>query len=99
MPGAKLRPFIVTLIALLLPVVAGPSVVRADGRATHAMYVFKVKAPQQSKSRFDIYDLIETIPPTIEWRRGPPLACEIRRIPRSTTTRPRHCWPRRNAVR
>ena len=37
----------------------GPVAVRADGRATHAMYVFKVKAPQQSKSRFDIYDLIE----------------------------------------
>ena len=41
----------------------GHVVVRADGRATHAMYVFKVKAPQQSKSRYDVYDLIETIPP------------------------------------
>ena len=35
----------------------GHVVVRADGRATHAMYVFRVKAPQQSKSRYDVYDL------------------------------------------
>ena len=42
--------------------------VRADGRATHAMYVFKVKAPQQSKSRYDVYDLIETIPPEAAFR-------------------------------
>jgi branched-chain amino acid transport system substrate-binding protein len=32
------------------------------------MYVFKVKAPQQSKSRFDVYDLIETIPPEAAFR-------------------------------
>ena len=30
MPGEKLRPFIITLIALLLAVIAGPSVVRAQ---------------------------------------------------------------------
>ena len=46
----------------------GRVVVRADGRATHAMYVFKVKAPQQSKSRYDVYDLIETIPPEAAFR-------------------------------
>src|SRR3984885_13223826 len=46
----------------------GHVVVRADGRATHAMYVFKVKSPQQSKSRFDVYDLIETIPPETAFR-------------------------------
>ena len=46
----------------------GHVVVRADGRATHAMYVFKVKTPQQSKSRFDVYDLIETIPPDAAFR-------------------------------
>ena len=40
----------------------------ADGRATHAMYVFKVKSPQQSKSRYDVYDLIETIPPEAAFR-------------------------------
>jgi branched-chain amino acid transport system substrate-binding protein len=40
----------------------GHVVVRVDGRATHAMYVFKVKAPAQSKGRYDVYDLVETIP-------------------------------------
>src|SRR5271156_2716833 len=46
----------------------GHVVIRADGRATHAMYVFKVKSPQQSKSRYDVYDLIETIPPEAAFR-------------------------------
>ena len=40
----------------------GRVVVRPDGRATHAMYVFKVKAPAASKGRWDDYDLVETIP-------------------------------------
>jgi branched-chain amino acid transport system substrate-binding protein len=40
----------------------GHVTVRADGRATHPMYVFKVKSLEQSKSRFDVYDLVETIP-------------------------------------
>jgi branched-chain amino acid transport system substrate-binding protein len=40
----------------------GHVVVRPDGRATHAMYVFKVKPPEQSKGRYDFYDLVETIP-------------------------------------
>ena len=46
----------------------GEVVVRPDGRATHAMYVFRVKAPEQSKSRYDLYDLIETIPPEAAFR-------------------------------
>ena len=32
------------------------------------MYVFRVKAPEQSKSRYDVYDLIETIPPENAFR-------------------------------
>jgi branched-chain amino acid transport system substrate-binding protein len=46
----------------------GRVVVRIDGRAMHAMYVFRVKAPQESKSRYDVYDLIETIPPEAAFR-------------------------------
>ena len=46
----------------------GRVVVRPDGRATHAMYVFRVKAPQQSKGRYDVYDLVETIPPEAAFR-------------------------------
>jgi branched-chain amino acid transport system substrate-binding protein len=40
----------------------GPTTVRVDGRAVHDMYVFKVKAPAQSKSKYDFYELIRTIP-------------------------------------
>ena len=46
----------------------GRVVVRPDGRATHAMYVFRVKAPRQSKSRYDVYDLVQTIPPEAAFR-------------------------------
>ena len=46
----------------------GRVVVRPDGRATHAMYVFRVKAPEQSKGRYDVYDLLETIPPDAAFR-------------------------------
>ncbi len=40
----------------------GTVVVRPDGRAIHPMYVFKVKTPQQSTARYDLYELVETIP-------------------------------------
>ncbi len=40
----------------------GRVVVRSDGRAAHAMYVFRVKAPAASKGRWDDYELVETIP-------------------------------------
>ena len=40
----------------------GPTSVRADGRAVHAMYLFRVKAPAASKGPYDLYDLVATIP-------------------------------------
>ena len=40
----------------------GPVTVRADGRAIHPMYVFRVKTPAESKTRWDLYALIATIP-------------------------------------
>lgn len=40
----------------------GRVTIRPDGRAIHNMYVFKVKTPAESKSRFDLYTLVETIP-------------------------------------
>jgi branched-chain amino acid transport system substrate-binding protein len=40
----------------------GEVVVRADGRAVHPMYVFRVKTPAASKGRWDDYDLVSTIP-------------------------------------
>ncbi len=40
----------------------GPTTIRADGRAVHAMYLFRVKAPGASKGPDDLYDLVATIP-------------------------------------
>lgn len=40
----------------------GTVTVRPDGRAVHAMHVFRVKAPAQSKGRWDVYELTQTIP-------------------------------------
>ena len=40
----------------------GPVTVRQDGRAIHPMYVFRVKTPAESKSRWDLYTLVATIP-------------------------------------
>ncbi len=36
--------------------------IRADGRALHPMYLFRVKTPAQSKGPYDYYDLLQTIP-------------------------------------
>lgn len=40
----------------------GTVTVRQDGRAVHAMHVFRVKTPAASKSRWDVYDRVSTIP-------------------------------------
>ncbi len=40
----------------------GTVTVRPDGRAVHAMHVFRVKAPAASTSRWDVYSLVSTIP-------------------------------------
>jgi branched-chain amino acid transport system substrate-binding protein len=40
----------------------GPTTVRPDGRAVHAMYLFQVKTPAQSKGEWDLYNLVATIP-------------------------------------
>ena len=40
----------------------GPTTIRPDGRAVHAMYLFQVKAPSQSKGPYDLYATVATIP-------------------------------------
>jgi branched-chain amino acid transport system substrate-binding protein len=40
----------------------GTVVIRKDGRAVHDMYVFKVKKPEESKARYDYYQLVSRIP-------------------------------------
>ncbi len=40
----------------------GPVTIRPDGRAVHAMYLFQVKKPSESKGRWDDYNTVATIP-------------------------------------
>ena len=40
----------------------GSVTVRVDGRAVHDMYIFRVKTPGESKSRWDLYQLVGTVP-------------------------------------
>jgi branched-chain amino acid transport system substrate-binding protein len=46
----------------------GPVQIRTDGRAVHAMYLFRVKAPSASKSPWDVYDLVDTVPAETAFR-------------------------------
>jgi branched-chain amino acid transport system substrate-binding protein len=41
----------------------GETTIRRDGRAVHAMHVFRIKQPQASRGAWDYYHHIETIPP------------------------------------
>jgi branched-chain amino acid transport system substrate-binding protein len=55
----------------------GKGSIRVDGRKIHDMYLFKVKAPDQSKGAWDYYELVSTIPADKAFR---PLAdggCEL----------------------
>jgi branched-chain amino acid transport system substrate-binding protein len=38
------------------------AVIRPDGRLMRDMYLFQVKAPSESRGRFDYYKLVSTIP-------------------------------------
>jgi branched-chain amino acid transport system substrate-binding protein len=40
----------------------GTVIVRQDGRAVHDMYTFKVKAPGESKGRWDDYTVLARVP-------------------------------------
>lgn len=40
----------------------GELTVRPDGRAIHAIYLFEVKGPEESKYPYDYYKLIDTLP-------------------------------------
>jgi branched-chain amino acid transport system substrate-binding protein len=45
----------------------GKGSVRADGRKIHPMYLYEVKAPNESKKPWDYYKLIRTIPVEQAW--------------------------------
>jgi branched-chain amino acid transport system substrate-binding protein len=40
----------------------GDMAVRQDGRAVHAMHLFEVKKPEESRYPFDYYNAVHTIP-------------------------------------
>src|ERR1700712_677610 len=40
----------------------GTVTVRQDGRAVHDMYTFRVKTPEESKSRWDLYKVLARVP-------------------------------------
>ena len=40
----------------------GSVTVRPDGRAVHDMYTFRVKTPEESKSRWDLYKVLARVP-------------------------------------
>ncbi len=46
----------------------GTVTIRPDGRAIHRMLVFRVKAPAESRARWDDYALVATIPPEEAFR-------------------------------
>jgi branched-chain amino acid transport system substrate-binding protein len=46
----------------------GKGSVRIDGRKIHPMYLFEVKKPEESKSDWDFYKLLATIPAEEAWR-------------------------------
>ena len=48
--------------------VLGKGSVREDGRKLHPMYLFQAKTPEESKSEWDLYKLVKTIPADEVWR-------------------------------
>ena len=40
----------------------GKGTIRADGRKVHPLYLLQVKAPAESKSEWDVFKVVETIP-------------------------------------
>jgi branched-chain amino acid transport system substrate-binding protein len=51
----------------------GPTQVRVDGRAMHAMYLVEVKKPSESKGPYDYFKVLATIPANAAFR---PLSAE-----------------------
>jgi branched-chain amino acid transport system substrate-binding protein len=46
----------------------GRGMIRADGRTIHDNYVFRVKAPADSHSPWDLYSLVRTVPGDVAFR-------------------------------
>jgi branched-chain amino acid transport system substrate-binding protein len=48
--------------------VLGKGSIREDGRKLHPMYLFQAKTPEESKSEWDLYKLVKTVPTEDAWR-------------------------------
>ena len=51
--------------------------IRADGQAMRDYYLFEVKAPGESKSQWDLYKLIGTVPADKVWRAAAESECPL----------------------
>ena len=40
----------------------GKGTIRADGRKVHPLYLLQVKTPEESKSQWDVFKIVGTIP-------------------------------------
>jgi branched-chain amino acid transport system substrate-binding protein len=57
----------------------GNSTIRPDGRTLHDMYLFQVKAPEESRGAWDYYKLLGTIPAAEAFRPLSASACALLR--------------------
>jgi branched-chain amino acid transport system substrate-binding protein len=48
--------------------VLGKGSIREDGRKLHPMYLFEAKKPAESKSEWDLFNLVKTVPTEEAWR-------------------------------
>jgi branched-chain amino acid transport system substrate-binding protein len=46
----------------------GKGTIREDGRKIHPMYLYQVKSPEESKTVWDFFKLVDTIPPELAFR-------------------------------
>jgi branched-chain amino acid transport system substrate-binding protein len=53
--------------------------VRLDGQVMRPMYLARVKAPEASKNRNDVFEVLETIPGEMAWRPAAESACPLLR--------------------
>lgn len=55
----------------------GETVIRQDGRAVHAMHLFEVRRPEESRGAWDYYRLVQTIPGEEVFRPMAEGGCEL----------------------
>jgi branched-chain amino acid transport system substrate-binding protein len=51
--------------------------IRADGQVMRPLYAARIKAPAESKYRYDYYEITATIPAEDAWRPSSESTCEL----------------------